>query len=200
MRQEDFEELALIGELREGNPSAFRQLYAAYGPRLYAFCKRFGISAEDAREVIQETFIRVWERRLDIRTGTSFSAYLFTIARNIIYNAMRHAAYLDKYLGEAGGEPSVSISADERELQQLIGEAVQQLPDKCRQVFRKSRYEGLSNQEIADELSISKSTVENQLNKALRSIRTFLKSNGYGTALLLSAAGLNHLLTDLVSK
>src|SRR5882757_6287727 len=171
MRQEDFEEQELVTELRKGNPSAFRQLYGAYGARLYGFCKRFGIPPEEAREVIQETFIRVWEHRHDLRSDTSFSSYLFTIARNLIYNALRHAAYWDKYLGEAGlqqraGE-MVSVPADERELQRLIGEAVLLLPDKCRQIFRKSRYEGFSNQEIADELIISKSTVENQLNKAL---------------------------------
>lgn len=203
MRQEDFEEQELVSELRKGNPSAFRQLYAAYGPRLYGFCKRFGIPPEEAREIIQETFIRVWEHRQDIRSGASFSSYLFTIARNLIYNALRHTAYWDKYLGEAGlqqaGEPA-SIPADERELQRLIGEAVQGLPDKCRQIFRKSRYEGLSNQEIADALAISKSTVENQLNKALKTIREFLKSNGYGPAFLAGAAGFNQILINFISN
>src|SRR5689334_643844 len=102
MRQEDWDEQALVAELRKGEPSAFRELYAAYGPRLYSFCKRFGITSEEAREVIQETFIRVWEHRLDIRTGASFSGYILTIARNLIYNSLRHAAYWDKYLGESG--------------------------------------------------------------------------------------------------
>src|SRR5258708_3475108 len=106
MRQEDLEEQELVPELRKGNTSAFRQLYGAYGPRLYGFCKRFGMSPEDAREVIQETFIRVWEHRHDIRSDASFSSYLFTIARNLIYNALRHTAYQDKYLGEAGLQPA----------------------------------------------------------------------------------------------
>jgi len=203
MRQEDFEEQELVSELRKGNPSAFRQLYVAYGPRLYGFCKRFGIPPEEVRETIQETFIRVWEHRQDIRFDASFSSYLFTIARNLIYNALRHTAYWDKYLGEAGlqhtAEPA-SIPADERELRRLIGEAVQALPDKCRQIFRKSRYEGFSNQEIATALAISKSTVENQLNKALKTIRAFLKSNGYGPALLACAAGFNHILINFISN
>ena len=95
-------------------------LMGAYGPRLYGFCKRFGIAPEDAREVIQETFIRVWEHRHEIRPDTSFSSYLFTIARNLIYNSLRHAAYWDKYLGEAGLQTAgstVAPTADERELQ-----------------------------------------------------------------------------------
>jgi RNA polymerase sigma-70 factor (ECF subfamily) len=204
MRQEDFEEWELVPELRKGNPSAFRQLYSAYGPRLYGFCKRFGLTPDDAREIIQETFIRIWEHRHDIRPETSFNSYLFTIARNLIYNSLRRTAYWEKYLRQASlqwpaGE-SIPAPADERELQRLIGEAILELPDKCRQIFWKSRYEGFSNQQIADELAISKSTVENQLNKALKTIRKFLESNGYGPALLTSYAGICHVLINFISN
>lgn len=188
MSQKDFQEDKLDEELQKGNPLAYRHLYEAYGPRLYGFCKRFGVFPDDAREIVQETFIRVWEHRRNIRPGTSFSSYLFTIARNLIYNSLRHAAHWDKYLRETSlRQPSGVIgpdTTDERELQRLIGEAVLLLPDKCGQIFRKSRYEGCSNQEIADELAISKSTVENQLNKALRTIRKFLEANGYGPAFI----------------
>jgi len=204
MRKEDFEEWELVPELRNGNPSAFRHLYGAYGPRLYGFCKRFGLAPDDAREVIQETFIRVWEHREDLRPDTSFSSYLFTIARNLIYNALRRATYWEKYLREAGLQQPAggtsSTPSDERELQRLIGEAILQLPDKCRQIFWKSRYEGFSNQQIADELAISKSTVENQLNKALKTIRKILESNGYGPAFITSYAGLSYLLLNFISN
>lgn len=198
MRKEEFGERELVLELRSGSPSAFRQLYSAYGPRLYGFCKRFGLPPEDAREIIQETFIRVWEHRQDIRPDTSFSSYLFTIARNLLYNTLRRATYWEKYLREASlSQPaggSIPAPADERELQRLIGEAILQLPDKCREIFWKSRYEGCSNQQIADDLAISKSTVENQLNKALKTIRKFLENNGYGPAVLTSCIGVCHIL------
>lgn len=205
MRQEDFDEQELLAELRDGNSSAFRQLYDRYGPRLFGFCKRFGLSPDDAREILQETFIRVWKHRHDIRQDTSFISYLFAIARNLIYNSLRRTAYWEKYLREASlGGPAagpIPTPADERELQRLIGEAILQLPDKCRQIFWKSRYEGFSNQQIADELAISKSTVENQLNKALKAIRKFLESNGYGPATLLSGyMGICHILINFISK
>jgi RNA polymerase sigma-70 factor (ECF subfamily) len=194
MRKEDSGEMGLIPALRNGSPSAFRQLYDEYGPRLYGFCKRFGLSPEDAREIVQETFIRVWEHRQDLRADSSFSTYLFTIAKNLTYNGLRRAAYWEKYLRDAVAQPGSTATAtvltDERELQRLIGEAVLQLPERCRQIFWKSRYEGFSNQEIADELDISKSTVENQLNKALRNIRVFLETNGYGPAALTGLAGI----------
>jgi RNA polymerase sigma-70 factor (family 1) len=203
MRKEDAGERELITALRNGHPSAFRQLYIGYGPRLYGFCKKFGLSPEDAREIVQETFIRIWEHRHDIRSDDPFSSYLFTIARNQVYNSLRRAAYWEKYLRDAGVQQAAgtyALPADERELQRLIGEAILQLPDKCRQIFWKSRYEGFSNQQIADELAISKSTVENQLNKALRNIRAFLEKNGYGPASITAYMGLWYILINFISK
>jgi RNA polymerase sigma-70 factor (ECF subfamily) len=204
MRKEYSGEQELILALRNGRSPAFRLLYTDYGPRLYGFCKRSGLSPEDAREIVQETFIRVWEHRQDIRTDTSFSSYLFTIARNLIYNSLRRTAYWEKYLRDTGVRQAAGtfthLPADERELQRLIGEAIRQLPDKCRQIFRKSRYEGCSNQQIAEEMAISKSTVENQLNKALRSIRVFLEKNGYGPTSLTASAGLWYILINFASK
>ncbi|MHA4808444.1 RNA polymerase sigma factor [Flavitalea flava] len=204
MTQGDFDGRELVPELRNGDPSAFRQLYHAYGPRLYGFCKRFGLSVDESRDILQQTFTRIWENRQDIRSDASFNNYLFTIAKNLILNSLRRAAYAEKYLREAGlqwpAAGMVPAPADERELQRLIGEAVLQLPDKCRQIFWKSRFEGFSNQEIADELSISKSTVENQLNKALKTIRKFLENNGYGPALLTGYAGLFHILIHFISR
>lgn len=204
MRKEDPGEQELVLALRNGRAPAFRLLYEDYGPRLYAFCKKSGLSPEDAREIVQETFIRVWEHRQDIRTDTSFSSYLFTIARNLVYNVLRRTAYWEKYLYDAGVRQAAGTfavqPANERELQQLIGEAIHQLPDKCRQIFWKSRYEGRSNQQIADELAISKSTVENQLNKALRNIRQFLEKNGYGPASLTAYGSMWYILINFISK
>lgn len=193
MRKEDRGDLDLVPGLRDGSPAAFRQLYTDYGPRLYGFCKRFGLTPEDAREIVQETFIRIWEHRADLRIDSSFNTYLFTIAKNLMYNGLRRAAYWEKYLRDvsAQGHSSVVVpdSTDERELQRLIGEAVLQLPERCRQIFWKSRYEGFSNQQIAEQLAISKSTVENQLNKALRNIRLSLERKGYGPASMTGFAG-----------
>ncbi len=202
MKQEDDDEWLLIPALNNGDPSAFRRLYGDYSPRLYGFCKRFGLSPEDAREIVQETFIRIWLHRDQLRPGINFSSYIFTIARNLIYNSLRRTAYWEKYLHEAGlnqvAGATTTAPGDERELQRLIGEAILQLPEKCRQIFRKSRYEGFSNQQIADELSISKSTVENQLNKALKTIRKFLENNGYGPAMMTSVLGAWYIFDKIV--
>mgnify|MGYP002619776626 FL=1 len=181
MRAAGFHEQSLKQQLRTGDPAAFRALYEAFAPRLTGFVIRFGCNREEADEIVQETFVRVWQHRHNINPDASFSTYIITIAKNIIYNQVRHAAVRDKYLQQISSQVTAHDHSpvNMRELQAFIAKAMQLLPDKCRLIFRKSRLEGYSNQQIADEMSISKSTVENQINKAQKIIRKCLKENGY---------------------
>jgi RNA polymerase sigma-70 factor (ECF subfamily) len=179
---EESDEQLFIDGLREGDPSAFRKLYEQYAPRLQAFCSRFRLPPEEVAEIVQETFVRVWLHRNSVQSNAAFGTYLITIAKHLVYNNARKAAHYKKYvqqvLTQVQHEQGQQV-VNKNELQQLIAGAMQQLPDKCRQVFSKSRLEGYSNQQIAEEMNISKSTVENQLNKALKIIRKSLETNGY---------------------
>jgi RNA polymerase sigma-70 factor (ECF subfamily) len=181
MENEVFNEGELVHRLGENDSYAFRLLYEKYGPRLHAFCHRFRFSREEAEEIVQETFVRIWQNRQAIDPGRPFGSFLITIAKHLIYNQIRRNKYRSDYLSQVrSGLPGLPLDqAGEAELQQLINQAVLGLPDKCREVFCKSRFEGYSNQQIADELRISKSTVENQLNKALKRIRTYIDHHGY---------------------
>lgn len=176
-------ESTLVLELRAGSPGAYRALYERYAPRLQAFSMRFRLSGKEADEIVQETFIRVWLHRDKIDPAANFSAFLVTIARNLIYNQIRHSVTREKYRKEFGRTARDHEFPADGELQRLINNALTQLPERCRQVFRKSRLEGYSNAQIAEEMNISKSTVENQLNKALKLIRKTLENNGYGSFL-----------------
>lgn len=170
-----------VSALKEGDALAFQALYEEYGPRLQGFAARFRISREEADEIVQETFIRVWLHRQHLNTSASFGAYVITIAKHLIYNQLKRDSYKEKYIRELSFQlRKESNPAVEWELRSLLDEAIRELPEKCRQVFQKSRWEGSSNQQIADELNISKSTVENQINKALKQIRRFLTARGYG--------------------
>jgi RNA polymerase sigma-70 factor, ECF subfamily len=178
----EFDEQLFIHGLKEGDPSAFRQLYERYAPRIHAFCSRFRLSAEETDEIVQETFVRVWLHRTQLQHNAAFTTYLITIAKHLVYNNVRKQAHYKKYVQEVLTQVQYEQGhqvLNQNELQRLIAAAMQQLPEKCRQVFRKSRLEGYSNQQIAEELNISKSTVENQLNKALKQIRKSLETNGY---------------------
>jgi RNA polymerase sigma-70 factor (ECF subfamily) len=183
MENEVFKEEELVQRLGKSDSYAYRLLYEKYGPQLHALCFRFRFSKEEAEEIVQETFIRIWQNRQAIDPARPFGRFLITIAKHLIYNQIRHNKYRSDYLNHIKSELKVfpPDQPKERELQQLVDKAVRELPDKCSQVFRKSRFEGYSNQQIAEELHISKSTVENQLNKALKKIRNYIERHGYST-------------------
>ena len=182
----EFNEKELIQSLRQGNSDAFRVLYERYAPRLKAFSVRFKFSLEESEDIVQETFIKIWENRISINPDSSFNTFLITIAKHLIYNQLRHTGYQTKYQKDTGFKTQFNVQSPiDRDLQILVDKTIMELPDKCRHVYQKSRMEGYSNDEIAREMNISKSTVENQLNKALKKLKTKLQSFGYSPVLLL---------------
>lgn len=181
---ENSEYLLVLG-LQAGNAGAYQKLYDLYASRLKALAVRLRLSEEEANEIVQETFIRIWLHRQKIEPAASFSAFIITIARHLIYNQVRKSATRENYIREVSGQMNMLHDMQSHgELQRLIHHLLQQLPDKCRQVFRKSRFDGYSNAQIAEEMNISKSTVENQLNKALKLLRKGLEEKGYGPTLV----------------
>ncbi len=135
-----------------------------------------------AKEIVQESFISLWEKRAGIDPGRSVKSYLITAIRNKCYNYLRDNRKFDKNLLEAEKltEPVSNGNADlliEKELRQEIDIAIGELPDKCREIFLLNRYENLRYQQIADKLGISVKTVEAQMSKALQHLR--LKLSGY---------------------
>ena len=130
-----------------------------------------------AEEIVLDTFTHIWQHAGELRISTSVRAYLFRAVRNRALNRLRDERTDGIPIGK-GPEPlftnpeALQLEADEMLL--LIAEAVSQLPDRCREVFRKSREEGLSNAAIANQMRISVKTVEAQITKALRRIRETL--------------------------
>lgn len=175
---DDYVHIDLFKAVSEGNEKAFEQLYKLYFPRLYAFALKMINDNECAKDVVQNVFIRLWERSGTFSTEHS-EAFLFKMVRNASLNYIRHLKVVDnlksyvkdKYQGEelyyidmVGDEPYVLI---EKELQEKVSNVMDSLPEKCRQVFHLSRIEGLKNQEIADQLNVSIKTVEKHISKAL---------------------------------
>ena len=182
MKKEDESDLLL--SIKEGNTQAFRQVYDHYGKKLFYFARSMNLDHESAEEIVQETFTSVWVNRQHLKPEYSFNAYLMTIARNLIYNGVRREALMKRYVKNMEGKPAEHSHLQDNELSHIITEILQTLPEKCQQVFKMSRLEGYTNQEIADELSISKSTVENHLNKALNLFRKHLKRYDIGFLVL----------------
>mgnify|MGYP001131516929 CR=1 FL=1 len=161
---------------RGGEIAAFRELFDRYYAPLCRFAEFWLRDRASAEEVVLDVYTHVWQHAAELRITVSVRAYLFRAVRNRALNRLRDQR--TDGIPIEGPEPlftnpeALQLEADEMML--LVAEAVSQLPDRCREVFRKSREEGLSNAAIADQMRISVKTVEAQITKALRRIRETL--------------------------
>lgn len=174
---EVYNEAQLVASLSRGNLLAFNTLYKRYSNRLYRFALGYLKSEAEAEELVQEVFMKIWEKRSELKEELSFKSFLFTISFNIIKKHFRTRSYMAEYLKTGISEipdmhTSQKISHDS--LQQYIARLVDLLPQRRKEIFIKSRFEGKSIKEIAGELQISHKTVENQITDALRFIRNNL--------------------------
>lgn len=165
----------MILDLRSGDILAFNHVFEIYSSKLFLFAKAYLRSVEDSEELVQEVFTILWEKRDQLKSGFSFRSYIFTVAFNIIKKHFKQKALFKKFareelLSEVIKEPSQEI--DYHILKNYILELTEALPEKRREVFVKSRFEGLSNKEIAATMGLSKKTIENHLNLALREIKS----------------------------
>ncbi|AMR32498.1 hypothetical protein A0256_14220 [Mucilaginibacter sp. PAMC 26640] len=176
----DEELLALV---KAGHISAFGVLYDRYWNPMLAKAYSRLKSQEDAEEVIQELFIKLWRRRDRIELQYSFKTYLYAALRYEILDFVASQTYLKNNLSveEAGifdfaAENDSHSSLEMKEFQKQVNQIIDNLPEKCRLVFKMSRNDGFKTQEIAKELNISPRTVESQISKAIKVLRVALKN------------------------
>jgi RNA polymerase sigma-70 factor (family 1) len=179
----------LVSRLKAGCENAFNTLFYRYERRLYAFSFRLLFSVEDAEEVVQEVFYKIWKNKDLLEEHSSFKAFIFTIARNHIYNQLSKRVSETAYKHYCAGEGERQASSTEdaynfQELRKTVQEMANRMPAKRKQVFLMSRFEGQSNREIASQLELSLSTVENHLNKALKFLKQHLYMRGNHLLLL----------------
>lgn len=165
---------------REGKETAFEMIFKTYYKPLCTYAYSFLNDKDEAEEIVQSTFISVWEKRSGLEIQTSFKSYLYRMVRNSCLNVIKHEKVKKQHAvyQMAGGEPSheaVSQAIVSSELEVKIQDAMKVLPEQCRLVFQLSRFEELKYAEIADQLEISVKTVENHMGKALKLMRQQLK-------------------------
>ena len=170
-------EFQLVKSLKSGSVLAFNTLFHHYSNRLYQFSLKYLKSEEEAEELVQEVFTRIWEKRSDLKAELSFNSYLFTIAFNVIRKYFRRKIHLADYLNDKVKD-DLSLDTVNKvnfnSLKKHLDNLVSLLPPRRKEIFTKSRYEGYTIKEIANAMKISKKTVENQLTEALKFIRTHL--------------------------
>jgi RNA polymerase sigma-70 factor (ECF subfamily) len=163
------------GKAGRMDSSEFERLFKEYFKSLMAFSRRILGDEDDAREVVHQVFIKLWEMRNDLDLSTSLKSYLFTSVHNRSLNVIRdRKKFSSEEVSENPGEWDVSAQIEAMELEEKIREAIDGLPEKCREIFELNRFHGLRYNEIAVQLEISVKTVENQMSKALRILRNQL--------------------------
>lgn len=180
-------EKILLEEIKQGNNEAFEFLFTSYYPRLRGYASRFVNDDEAVRDIIQESFIKFWEKRAWIE-AVSISSLLFAIVRNSCLNYLKHIQLIEQrsldYLETAEGSEELyyldfSLNPEYtllyKELQEQVDIVLQGLPIRCREVFTMSRFKKMKNREIADALQISTTAVEKHISKALASFSKHFK-------------------------
>lgn len=167
---------SLISLIKENDEDAFREIYERYSGLLYVFAFKKLKNEDEAKDIVQEIFITLWDKRTDLNFHTSLSSYLFRAIRNRALNIFVHQKYRDDYassfqhyLDQRGTEADTLLM--EKELAAIIEREIDALPEKMREIFLLSRNEQLSHREIAEKLGISELTVKTQVKKALRKLR-----------------------------
>jgi len=172
----DFE---LISRIKEGDESAFRIVFDLYSSKLYAFSYRFLKEKEPCQEVVQEVFLNLWINRAKLDNQYPIAPYLYTITRRLTLNVLRHVATsqcaMDKMwlnVKKVSNETEEEVFSED--LSRFTEQVLSKMPKQQQLIFRMSRHQELSYDEIAEELNLSRNTVKNHLVAALKTLRTQL--------------------------
>ena len=169
-----------IKELMAGEVTAFNYLYASYAEKVYRLAFRFLKNREQSEEIVQETFINLWQSRSKLDPDSNIWLYLYVIAKRLCLNQLREisksGALREKllfYIDQARNTTEEAVLA--HELEAFTQNAILKLPKQQQLIFKMSRVDGLSHQEIADQLQISPNTVKNHIVEALKKLRSDFK-------------------------
>lgn len=168
----------LVVLIQKDDKLAFYQIYERYCKKLYWFVIKFIKQKEDAEEIVQEVFVKIWESRGKIDAFSSFESFLFTMAYNTTISMLRKKAtetkYIDyiKSLQHIDNSPDLINEIHFKELNARLQSLLEQLTARQREIFKLSREEGLSHDEIAKKLDISVNTVKKHMTNTLAFLRS----------------------------
>ena len=172
------DEKTMLSNISMGDESAFKEMFVHYYPKVKVFLGQFIGNQDDAKDVAQNIFVKIWLQRRLLPELRSFSAFLYTMTRNaaIDYGRIHKIRiHLDAVETASERDHETESGFFAKELQVRISHAVAEMPEKRRKVFIMSRLEGRTGKEIAETLGISRKTVENHINLALRELRKLTK-------------------------
>jgi len=179
----------LVPQIKKGEKSAFETMYNFYAPKIYAFALSQLKNPQLAEEYVQEVFLKIWDCRKKLDESKKFKSFVFKITVNLIYDFIRkknlEIAFEKQHLllqDKNGNNTWEQVIYNDMLIR--VNELVEKMPNQRKNIFYLSKNQGLTNNEIAQKLGLSKRTVENQLYRAIQ----FLKSNLDKESLLSLAA------------
>lgn len=181
MRNRDNKEYVkkLLKQVQGDDINAFEELYDLYKVQLFNFCCSIIKSRAEVEEVIQDTFLEIWRARDQFHEIISFNGYIYRIAKNKSLNKIRKRSGEPRDFEEVQDNYSIFNHTENeilyQEMQEMLDVAIEALPRKRQEIFRLSREEGLSNEEIAARMGISVNTVKSQMTKALAFLKSYLE-------------------------
>ena len=173
-------QVLLLKKLRLGDERAYEYLFKTYYEQLVLFAVKYVHDIELAKELVQDLIVSLFEKRSQLDITLSLKSYLYSAVRNRCLNCLNSEKIKGKYEDFVKQHANSKTDAVEEEINHnemevaLMG-AIDKLPPKCKAIFNMNRMEGLSNTEIAEKLNISKRTVETQISKALKILRSEMK-------------------------
>ena len=183
-------ERLLLQQISEGDRAVFRTLYIHYFSDVQRYIALFEPSGISRDELTQDVFIRIWEKRSYLAGVDSFKSYLFMVTRNVVFNYLRglkvqqKVKELDESVEEGGGGGTIEDQLLYKQYYRIALEAMEKLPPGRRKVLKMSIDDGLTLDEIAVELNISRAGVKKQLYAATAFVRQYLHEHGEITVLL----------------
>jgi RNA polymerase sigma-70 factor (ECF subfamily) len=165
----------ILAQVAAGDIAAFNRLFEEYSSKIYSFAHHFSRSDADAKDAVQDIFIKVWTRRETLTEIQDFDAYLFRCARNRFLTSFKQAARI--ILKEDFSETDQVASGNQldsleiKEMDARLNSGVESLPNKQKETYKHRKEEGLSTRETAETMGISQVTVKEHLGKALKTLR-----------------------------
>ena len=153
----------------------FRELYLNYHPIIFKVAVYILKEESSAEDIVQEIFMKIWNKQSILSEVDNLKTYLISMTRNMAFDKLKAQKKESEHILQLERAPEEEEFTEDDEFRKVLEKAVSQLPPKCRLIFSLSRFEGLSNDEIAEYLEISKRTVETQISLALKSFRGDLR-------------------------
>jgi RNA polymerase sigma-70 factor (ECF subfamily) len=172
-------EKELLSRIANGDQHSYKIIFEHYWDQIYSTAFVFTKSADISEDLAQDVFAQIWIKKESLAAIQNFESFLYIMARNIAFDKLRkqvftkkHSQYLKTYFEESLPQPEHQLEF--KELEQVITNVIDQLPPQQRTAFRLSRFHGMSHEEIAKQMGISKQSVKSYIVRAIVTLKKFL--------------------------